>query len=213
MSTSNMPEKYKEFGALSGAAESHQKNAMSTRRIGLCILCTAAILASCATTYGPRLSSDTASVRFVVRKSDRIGPDPHFLVAALSDEQCGTNPPAGRIAFFTSNRKRESQHKTLDMLGGNNISLADKHEVQVPVGGRFTFVFNGTLDAYPILSMCEVALSFDPQAGGQYEAEYRSQRDSCTVGVTRLLQTPEGKVVRIPEITTKYLPCSYPGTF
>lgn len=178
---------------------------MSQFLFRLFCICSVADLTACAT-YSPILTQETASVRFVVKQKSTFGHDPNFTVAALSDEQCNTAPPAGRIADFSTSAIIKNKHAALGMIGGDDVEIRDKHEVQIPANERFSFVFRETDPFWT----CTVALSFAPVSGNQYEVEFRRQRAACHVEISRLEVTPEHKIIRSPDTTVHLLSCDWP---
>ena len=93
--------------------------------------------------------------------------------------------------------------------GGEHIPLSQKHELAIPADRPFPLVFKSQLSAGPIISWCEVAVSFLPEANARYEAEYRLGKDTCEVVLSRVSRTGE----RTNEVTGQKLPCTYPASF
>jgi hypothetical protein len=161
--------------------------------------------AGCATVYKPELNGPTAEIRFIARSNAQT------LVAALSDEQCGTSRNAGRLAILggpISHTVSALKHQSLGMMGGEGLDLQDIHEMIVPAGRPFSYVFKTNNFAG---SVCDAALTFTPQQGRQYETIFTLNPSGCKATVKTLIK--EDGLVRREEHESRRIGCSYPGDF
>lgn len=172
----------------------------------IAVLALAATCAGCATVYKAESTGPTARLRFVSHS-----PFP-TLVAALSDEHCGTSGSAGRIALLggpISYQVGVQKHQSLEMIGGEGLDLQYTDEVEVPAGKPFVYVFQTR--NFGTHYVCDAALSFTPQAAQQYETRFIVEEGTCKATLTKLVGSAAG-VERLKE-EPKKLGCKYPGNF
>ena len=91
------------------------------------------------------------------------------------------------------------------MIGGEGLSVQYAHEMQIPAGKPFVYVFRT-----PNLK-CDAAVAFTPLTGQQYETRFIVEESTCKTTLTRLVQSAGG-VERVKEEPTRPA-CSYPGSF
>ena len=163
------------------------------RSFSITALVAAALLAACASPY--KVSEQhVAKVRFRTEAAAWVN------VSTFANEKCAANPDGEKLGAVG-----HGSHFSLVPAQPNEFGMLDEEspstkriERVVRAGRPFYFAFEHAYVSRPGVG-CNRTLSFVPEAGAQYEAEFLLSGGRCDARVSRLEPTGSGAARRIPE--------------